>query len=119
MTRYHVSVPVDTCDGFQVFEVEAESEDEAIRKLEREGGKFVEEEVEVGGLRSGEAEAYPASDADVKANAGLIAAAPDLLEACRALLNMPTPWRKTEQSRKDEALVRELARRAIAKAERR
>ena len=50
---------------------------------------------------------------EVKANAALIAAAPDLLEACKSTYN----WMSAYPSRHDEKVIKSKLGEAIAKAE--
>ncbi len=55
--NYIVTVQVNKVNGCLTFRVSADSEDEAIKKWQRNGGKLVEKDIEVEGLDSEGAEA--------------------------------------------------------------
>jgi hypothetical protein len=50
MFRYLIEVPVENAKGFQIFRVEAESEDDALRRFRLGEGDFDCEEIEVTSL---------------------------------------------------------------------
>jgi len=58
--KYHVIVPVLAVSGYQIFSVEAATEEEAVQKWKDEGGEFVSEEVEVTDLDHDGLQAEPA-----------------------------------------------------------
>jgi hypothetical protein len=47
MKTYHFDVPVACAEGTQTFAVEAESPEEAMRKLRNGGGEIIAQEIEV------------------------------------------------------------------------
>ncbi len=47
MPRYEINVTVSSAQGHQTYAVEAESPEAVIAEFERNGGEFLEEEVEV------------------------------------------------------------------------
>ena len=47
---YHITIPVDSVNGFQIWQVEANSEEEAIQMFQNGEGEFLDEEVEVESL---------------------------------------------------------------------
>lgn len=50
MKKYQIIVPITEAVGNQTYEVEASSPEEALEKIKKGGGQFVEEEIEVQGL---------------------------------------------------------------------
>lgn len=69
-------------------------------------------------LRDGSERSYDDEDATAMANASLIAAAPDLLEACRQMLmQMEIRFGTTTQADEFEIAAMDDARAAIGKAE--
>ncbi len=57
MPRYEITVCVTSAAGTQTFAVDAVDERDALRVFNRDGGKFVREEVEVMGLDSADIDA--------------------------------------------------------------
>lgn len=57
MAKYHIVVPVKDVHGFQHFAVEADSEQAALAEWRKNGGDFVEEDLEVTDLDEANAEA--------------------------------------------------------------
>ncbi len=47
MSKYEINVDVSDVRGWQIFHVEANSEEEAIEKFENGEGEFVEQELEI------------------------------------------------------------------------
>jgi len=56
---YHVIIPVEEVRGDQTIAIEADSEAEAIAKVESGEGEFVEDNLEVMGLNWACATAHP------------------------------------------------------------
>ena len=64
MKRYDVMVPVTNIQGHQFWEVDADSEADAIARVRDGGGDFVAEEVEVTELDFANAEASETEASD-------------------------------------------------------
>ncbi len=54
--RYEIEIAVKAAEGFQIWAVEADTPDEAIRQFRDHGGEFVEQEVSVTQLDFDDAE---------------------------------------------------------------
>jgi hypothetical protein len=57
--KYRITVPVKCVSGYQIFDVEAKDEDEAMELFNGGEGEFVDEELEVTDLDKANAEVEP------------------------------------------------------------